>query len=375
MATDAYKGSSPGALLCLVLMIVGFWGLTGLEAQRQWQPRDQIRLTIGERYFRVSGAEVEALRADSEFWFREQGYLGQAMLQQRVDNHLDRLFLRVRNRIPAFLDWYYSLKGDYSRLGMAALSAVGVVDDDYIHAKASAMLFEPVGWEQSLAGLDRGLTSTLLQHARRARQGWLERVMSRLSQYEVPAPIQGHEHSARAAGASLSLDALSRSLEADALMTLNERAFASVGGGTLAGFAVWRSALRGAAALGARSAATRGAGRAATRIGSGAAGGAVVCSPGGPAALGCALVAGAATMLTMDWALINIEEAVGRERLRKRLEAGLADFRRELERDLRQRTDARVSALEQARRERIRTLFLPLEHISGGSQGTGWRWL
>ena len=152
-------------------------------------------------------------------------------------------------------------------------------------------------------------------------------------------------------------------------MSLKDRAFLSAGGGTLAGFAVWRGAFRGAAAVGGRRAAAKGAGRVITRAGSGAAGGAIICAPGGPVALGCALVAGTAAMLTIDWALLSIEEAVNRDATEARLKKGLTGFRENLERDLGNRIETRFEHLQQARQERIRGVFLPMERAKEATTG------
>ena len=350
-------------LLSLVLLLSGFWWLAASETQRVWEPNDSVRLTVEDRYFRVPRSEVSGIRADSELWFRAQGSMGRAMLQQRMSAHLDRLFLRVENRIPSFLDWYYSLGGEYSRLGMSALNIIGLDDRNYVQEQASERLFEAVGWEQSLARLDHSLTRGLVRHDRRTREGWMARVVSQLSEHEVPAPIQSGSRTSHRLEDTVSLDGLNRRLEADSLMTLNDRAFLSAGGGTLAGFAIWRGAFRGAAAVGGRRAAAKGAGRLITRAGSGAAGGAVACAPGGPVALGCALVAGTAAMLTIDWALLSIEEAVSRDAMEARLKEGLAGFRENLERDLERRIEARFEQLQQARKARIRGVFLPMERV------------
>ncbi|TDT38608.1 hypothetical protein DES49_2591 [Halospina denitrificans] len=356
-------------LVVLASLLSGFWWLAGAETQRIWDPRDQVRLTLEDRYFRVPRSELGGLRADSEFWFRAQASMGQGVLRERMSEHLDRLFLRVENRIPSFLDWYYSLGGEYSRLGMSALNIIGLDDRNYVQEQASERLFEAVGWEQSLARLDRDLTRGLVRHDRRSREGWMARLVSQLSEHEVPAPIKPESRSSHRIEDTVSLDGLNRSLEADSLMSLNDRAFLSAGGGTLAGFAVWRGAFRGAAAVGGRRAAAKGAGRVITRAGSGAAGGAMICAPSGPVALGCALVAGTAAMLTIDWALLSVEEAVSRDAMEARLKEGLAGFRENLERDLGNRIETRVEHLQQARQERIRGVFLPMEGIKQAATG------
>jgi|AntDeeMetagen192_2_1112575.scaffolds.fasta_scaffold00224_14 hypothetical protein len=356
-------------LVVLASLLSGFWWLAEAETQRIWAPRDQVRLILDDRYFRVPRSELGGLRADSELWFREQGSMDQGVLREGMSEHLDKLFLRVENRIPSFLDWYYSLGGEYSRLGMSALNVIGLDDRNYVQEQASERLFEAVGWEQSLARLDRDLTRGLKRHDNRTREGWMARIVRQLSEHEVPAPIQSESRAAHRIEDTVSLDGLNRSLEADSLMRLKDRVFLSAGGGTLAGFAVWRGAFRGAAAVGGRRAAAKGAGRVITRAGSGAAGGAMICAPGGPVALGCALVAGTAAMLTIDWALLSIEEAVSRDDMEARLKEGLAGFREDLEQDLGNRIKARFDNLQQVRNDRIRGVFVPLERVGQAATG------
>ena len=369
MQAERTRATQVMAMLCLALAIAAFWVMTGLESQRQWPLRDAVELSLGERYFRVPVSGVDALGAESELWFREQSRLGKALVRDRLNSRLDGLFLRVRQRIPDFLDWYYSVRGDYSRLGMSALSTLGFIDDDYVRKKAAAVLFEQAGWEASLVDLERGLMEELRQHERRSRRGWMQRMRQRLEPYEVPPPIDAAGGSTRAVSKRLSLDELNRMLEVDSLISLDTRMALGSGGGAVAGIALWRGAIRGAAGLTGRRAAARGAGRAALRVGSAAAGGALVCSPGGPAALGCALVAGTAVWLSVDWALIRLDEALTRERMEQRLQAGLSGFRQRLERELRREAKARFEALQEARSVRIRAGFRPLESIGDSAAG------
>ncbi|MEQ6885959.1 hypothetical protein [Salicola sp. Rm-C-2C1-2] len=57
------------------------------------------------------------------------GALWLFMLQARVLS--TSLFSPVEDRVPEFLDWYYSLRGEYTRLGCWALEALGFeVRDD-----------------------------------------------------------------------------------------------------------------------------------------------------------------------------------------------------------------------------------------------------
>jgi hypothetical protein len=74
-------------------------------------------------------------------------------------------------------------------------------------------------------------------------------------------------------------------------------------------------------------------------------------------------------MLTIDWALLSIEEAVSRDDMEARLKEGLAGFREDLEQDLGNRIKARFDNLQQVRNDRIRGVFVPLERVGQAATG------
>jgi len=83
-------------LVVLASLLSGFWWLAEAETQRIWAPRDQVRLILDDRYFRVPRSELGGLRADSELWFREQGSMDQGVLREGMSEHLDKLFFALK---------------------------------------------------------------------------------------------------------------------------------------------------------------------------------------------------------------------------------------------------------------------------------------
>jgi hypothetical protein len=113
------------------------------------------------------------------------------------------------------------------------------------------------------------------------------------------------------------------------------------------------------AATSGRPALARAAGRGAARAGSAAAGGATVCAPGGPLALGCALIAGTAAWVATDWALLRIDEAMHRESMLEALEESLDRTRADLQRDLAAAYDAVIVSHYLGVQQDIRNSFVP----------------
>src|SRR5690606_27303557 len=97
--------------------------------------------------------------------------------------------------------------------------------------------------------------------------------------------------------------------------------------------ALGRAAARGGRAAGGRAAA-RSAARGASRVGSAAVGGAALCAVGGPAAVACAVLAGAGAWLATDLALLGLDERMNRQALERALAVALLDLREQLEAQL-----------------------------------------
>jgi hypothetical protein len=323
--------------------------LVATQAQRDWTPPPRLDLSQGEQHYRLGPEQAAWLREFSRLHFAEGGEAARAVLERELAAGLEDVFDQARARLPAFADWYYSLQGEYSRLAMAAVSLVDPAAAGFIGERAQALVFPR--WEEDLAGLEAVLADTLDAGNEALRAGWLAELSQRLAPYRVPAPI--HVSDDAGAPRALELETMAAGLVRQERDAFEARlGLSTVAAGTAAGTVVWRASAR-------RAGVRRIAGRGVARAGTAAGGAAAVCGPGGPAAIGCAFAAGAATWLATDWALLRLEEARNREQLIEGLEAGLADLQRQLLEETLAAVD-RELARDHARLEReIELSFTP----------------
>jgi hypothetical protein len=376
-AAEAEGGSyrARSALLALVLAaaLPGMLWLVVHEGQRAWQGAERVPVVLANEHYRVTTHQLNWLRDFSVLHFGAGKEDARALVEAEVDVRLAQIFAGVQARLPAFADWYYSLGGEYSRMGMAVLAGINLANGGFVADRAATMLFPDGVWQRELTVMDHETLAHLRVHQEAVRAAWLHELTSRLAHARVPAPLPaplvlpGDDR----AQELLRLDRLVQQLatrEQDALQT-RMTVSAAAASGAAAGSVLWRAAGRRATAAGARAVAARGAGRGAARAGTAAAGGAAVCAPGGPAAIGCALAAGAAAWLATDWTLLKIDEALHREALLDALESSLGELQEAMRHDILAAYDAMIAGHYDAVQDDIRNGFVPARSISAsGSQ-------
>jgi hypothetical protein len=357
------RGTRTGilALLWLVATAFFFLSLAPPTPHRAWSPPPEAEVVLGGEHYRLDAAQLDWVRAFSELHFSEGRESARALLEAELGSGLDAVFAGVRTRLPAFADWYYSLGGEYSRLGMAALAQLNLADGEYIAGKATSMLFPDTAWEAALAGLDTRMLAALQGHQQRVSAEWLAELADRLAPYRVPAPLGADPGAARRA--PLELDGFIARWVAE-----EQQAFAgrirmstAAGGSAAAGAVLWRRAAARTAAASGRAVAARGASRTAARAGGYATGGLAACAATGPAAAGCALLAGAVAWVATDWALLKVEEARNRDDLLAALDAGLAQLQAQMHADVLAAYDATAREHQQRTEAAIRRNFTPAE--------------
>ena len=327
-------GSRPALLALLWLAAtVALLALVAGQPQRSWSPSPQAEVVLAGEHYRLDAAQVEWLRAFSRLHFSEGRHAARSLLEAELADGLDEVFAAVRARLPEFADWYYSLGGEYSRLGMAALAQLDLADGNFIADKAAAMLFPTAEWEAALASLDGRMLATLQAHRHRVRADWVAQLGDRLAPHRVPAPLEVAGGGERLE--PLPLDGLiARRLDEEQRAFAGRIRMSSVAGGAVAGAVLWRQAAARAATATGRAVVARGAGRTATRAGVATTGGLAVCAAAGPAAAGCALLAGAVAWVATDWALLRVDELRNRDELLAALDAGLGQLRAQMQHDV-----------------------------------------
>jgi hypothetical protein len=237
-----------------------------------------------------------------------------------IEEKVAAVFEPVREAIPAYADWYYSLTGEYLRYAHALGSGV----TGYMEEKLREILFDKTGVEQALTALSGELQPELVRMAGQAGEG----VLADLSALLPRKAQQENEKNWELRG-EVSMDSLvSEELELSGglaerqLFSLAAGAGAGAlvakGGGallvkkmvaTVAGGKSFQLAAGVAGKLAAKSAAKGGS------VLAGAGSGALICSPGGPLALLCGAAAGVATWLAVDLVALEVDEQLHRESL------------------------------------------------------------
>src|SRR5690606_23709407 len=287
--------------LAVVAAAAGLLSLVRTVAPVDWHA-PETEIVLGGIHYRAGADDLGWLETFTAQHFAAGGEAARALVVDEIDAKLDGLFDEAHARLPEFLDWYYSLRGEYSRIAMAALEAADLSEPGYLAARAAATLFPEQTWASRLAALERDAADRLAAHYAGVREAWRGEVERRLAPRRVPAPL-----AADAARPRLVLDdflAETVQRERQAFGTRMSFGAAAAGVGAVAAPALARAA----AVRGGRAAAARTAARGASRVGAAAASGAAVCAPGGPVAAACAVLAGAGAWLVTDWALLRLDE-------------------------------------------------------------------
>lgn len=268
---------------------------------------------------------------------------------EQVDADLAQLFAASERGVDAYLDWYFTVAGEYQRLAAAATGDLGQM----MATELEHRLFGQTGFSDRLEASSRDILS--------ASAAKMQAVETRLAQHA------GDEIQANPCGlGTLDLSAFG-DLDRD-----RTRATVAAGGGAVAALVSTKLlAKKTAAALVGKVAAKKSFTTAAALLGKtaakkggsvllSAAGGAAVCSPGGPLAAVCGVVAGAAAWLAVDKAMVEVDEALSRDQMRADIIEALQGERELLGEALKRQQFAAIDAMAadiQARGERV---FLPV---------------
>lgn len=343
-------------LLAALVLALLLGALMVDQRQRSWSPPPTVELVIDGAHYRIPAAELGLLRRLAAAHFAAGGEADRAALRAGLEQRLDQLFGQLHGRLPAFADWYWSLPGEYTRLGAALLAAAGGQAPDAVTAQATRILFHGIAWETQLVALQADLAQEMAERQRERREGWVDWLIERLSPYRVPAPLAS-SLAPENPRQLIRLDPLLAGIAAQEQARFGRRIAISTAAATGASAAPLLLRAAGARQAG-QAVAVRGAARGTAR-GSAALGGATLCAPGGPAAIACGLLAFGATWILTDLALLELDEWRHREALLNELATGLD----RLHADLRGELDAAWSALlteqEAATRREIDAGFIP----------------
>ncbi len=270
-----------------------------------------------------------------------------AALDQRIVREVDRLFAPVEQRVEAYLDWYFTVLGEYQRLGAAVMGDLA----ELMKRKLEAHLFADKDFSAGLAVIEQALAADALAQMS-ALSGELKEHLSAQVR-EKPCVLvaldpQGlerlHRDQWRAGGAALTGVAAGTT--------------AAVIGKNLVGAVVAKVAAKKsfqtAASLGAKLEVKKGGGALASGLlATGA------CAPAGPFALLCGVGGALATWLVVDKVAIEIDERISREELRADILHALHEEKQRLIAALQQRQRTLTGHLAQAVQATLDGVFIP----------------
>ena len=279
------------------------------------KPDDQVRARMTAEIDDRLLATSEQLRNDSDAY---------------IEQEVERIFSRLELGVDNYLDWVYSVSGEYQRL-LAAFSGDVAAK---LKRQATKRLYGEVDLEHELSQLDAGLR----ERSAEAFSALLPEIRGRLSEQTCSlgmVDIEGFD--------SLSHDSLRA-----AVASASGAGVAAVTGKMLAkktGTAVIsklaaKKTFKATTSFIVKALAKRGASVFAT---AGAA--TLACSPSGFFAVACGAAAGIATTLAIDKLLVKIDEAVNREQARAEMIGALRQEKQTLIAKLKQAQAARIEAV------------------------------
>lgn len=323
-----------------------------VEAENQpesWVKVIRVTLSGGESIF-IDSQSVVQIRERTQTWTEERFDQIKSELFSTLDNQTETIFENALKNIPAYTDWHYSLKGEYSRLLYAAFADLPT----YLSEKLLEIVFQPAGTIQAIDELTKDMDNQLSSSVRLATLD-LQSFLTQLVR----------SHQVESQNVQIDLDGqwtLGTQLAENLgdIITLKPQDFARQGLATSAGAAVSAATVKKLGATTVAKASSQLAGKSsfgalasmATKLGlksaaktggtmagagTGAASGAALCTgtiAGAPLAPGCALIGGAlmglTTWMLVDKAVLETEELLNRDEFEQQLNHTLRIQRDEL---------------------------------------------
>lgn len=261
-----------------------------------------------------------------------------------VDEGLERLFSDVEKGVDSYLDWYFTVFGEYQRLA-------AVFTEDLAAAMREQLeehLFAQSGFDIQLARLDREVQ----QDSAERFAAMAPHLNAELD--NAPCDIGGF---VAAPLTQLDRDALRASAAATSGVgtgIVAGKALAKKTAAAVAGKLAAKKSFQTGAVLASKTLAKKGS---SSLLSAGV--GTALCAPSGPVAILCGVTAGLVTWLTVDKALVELDEALNREDMRADLLEVLAEQKAELGEQLKQKHYTAVDAMAARVNHAVQSTFVP----------------
>jgi hypothetical protein len=301
---------------------------------------------------------VDPCKADPEARAALVGALGQDLEAARVtagtkadeavDAVLESLFADVERAVDRYLDWYFTVIGEYERL-------LASVAGDFAAAMSERLeqeLFGATRFADRLAEASHAIEATAQQQL----AGAAERLGQRAAAEAKASPCDLEGITVHAFG-DLDHDRVRAAVAATggtAAGVVTAKLLAQEAGAAVAAKVAAKNGFKAAAAMAGKVTAKKGG---SILLSAGAA--TAVCAPGGPLAVLCGVAAGAVTWLAIDKALVEIDESLFRDEMRAELLAALDEQQKVLAEALKAQHAAAIDATALGIQARIDALFVP----------------
>ena len=246
-----------------------------------------------------------------------------SLAEARIDAALDEAFGKAELGVDQYLDWYYSMLGDYSRLAAVVTGDI----DQMMGEKLNHFIIEQTGFatilETSSSSIEQE-TMILMEGAAEAVGTSINNAVG-ASPCEVPNVELGGLMDLRR-------DRLRATIATAAGGGVAAKLLLAKPASALAGKLAAKGSVKLAGKTLAKAGVKKGATLATTAAGAG--GATAACSPLGPAAVLCGVGAGLVIWFATDKVVLEVDEWVNRDDMRAELMAGLNEQRAEIREQL-----------------------------------------
>lgn len=366
MARMAGMADADGARAGLALRAVAFVAVVttllavlGIGPLRALFAPPEIELALGQYHVSVPVGRIPGIEQASQVHLGASAARLSDAAAREIERELDAVFAAAAARLPAYADWYFSLRGEYARMAHWAVSAFGGGADDLAVRKARELVFEAAAIEMRLNEAQARLDTRIAADVAAADRDLAEMILTLIARegrpLERPTDVPAWPIDAMLATWSGS--------EREAFTSRLGASSAVAGGVALAPLAI-RMAARPAVMAAARPAARAGT-RTLARAGSAAGAGLLGCSATGPGALVCGALAGGAAWVGTDWMLLQADEWLNRDSLIAEWQAELDAERARLGAALAERHAVALEGWRGARTMDIERTFSPIASVRG----------
>jgi len=276
-----------------------------------------------------SGSSVDQTGTNAtqvEQWLNKAGKEAKKVREQ-ISGRLDEAYAPVYEGIPNYMDFHYSLTGEWLELGSAAMGQLG--DGLEKH------LFD--GFDTRLSAVSEQLS---LEFDERFRTALDEAMAVGPGEAESFGPV---------------VNKALRDSQDRMKKTVGAAGVALVGGATLKIFTTAfakKLAIKLAAKVGTKT------GMKWAAAATGGAASAAACSWTGPGAAACGVIGGVIVWVATDVAMINLDEYVTRDAFERDLRGLIDDHKKETQRAMEQMLASKILAVETERKVVVREIFL-----------------